>query len=87
MCSSCWQRMLYPWFWRRLNGAVGSRDPWGCSGAREVSDPGVALRKKQKKGINSYSEILGDKSVRMMEIQTGGRSSVWEDRVQDQWGR
>lgn len=39
-----------------LNIAVGSRDPMGCSGVGEVSNPGVNLplqRWKQNKGVNS----------------------------------
>lgn len=39
-----------------LSDAVGSRDPQGYAGAREVSDPAVTntnQRKNQNKGINS----------------------------------
>lgn len=45
-----------PGCWGGLSGATGSRDPQGCAGAREVSDPAVTntnQRKKQNKSRNS----------------------------------
>lgn len=64
-----------------LGAAVGSRDPCGCAGAREVSGPAVTdvmQRRKQNKGINSESEIGGEKS-------TSESGSDGEDRLVG-WG-
>lgn len=68
--------MLYPWLWGRLQWCSWEQRSSGCSEAEEVSAPGVTIplqRKKQKKGMNSYCETSGDRSVRaaVMEVQTG----------------